>query len=112
QGEGRMIMPDLDYMLFGFGLLSGAVAAALFFAGLAWGMRLALRSARPVAVLLPSSALRIALLLGAGWWVAAQGVLALVGFALAFLTVRLVVTRAVLPAKGATDLRSIKGMTR
>ncbi|QIE54209.1 ATP synthase subunit AtpR [Pikeienuella piscinae] len=84
-----MMTPVLDFGLFGLGLLAGAMAAALFFAGLAWGMRLALRAARPVSVLLASAALRIALLLGVGWWVAAQGMAAGVGFALAFLAMRL-----------------------
>ncbi len=97
-----MMLQNLDYGLFGFGLVTGAAATALFFAGLAWGMRLALRSARPVTVLLPSAALRIALLIGAGWGVATQGLWAAAGFALAFLAVRLVVTSAVCPAKAAT----------
>ena len=97
-----MIMPDFDYSLFGFGVLTGAVAAALFFAGLAWGMVLALRFARPAAVLLPSAALRIALLIGAGFWVWGLGAVALAGFALAFLVVRLVVTSAVRPSREVT----------
>ena len=97
-----MMLQDFDYSLFGFGLVTGAAATALFLAGLAWGMRLALRSGRPVAVLLPSAALRIALLIGAGWWVAAQGLAAGAGFAVAFLAVRLVVTSAVSPTKGTT----------
>lgn len=97
-----MILPHLDYALFGLGLLAGVLAGALYFAGLAWGMRLALRAARPVAVLLPSAALRIALLLGAGFWISGLGALALAGFALAFLVVRLVVTRVALPAAEVT----------
>lgn len=93
-----MIFPDFDYMAFGFGLGAGVVASVLFFAGLAWGLRVALRRARPVAVLLPSAALRIALLIGAGLWVSRLGTVAVLGFALAFVLVRLVMTRAMLPA--------------
>ena len=106
-----MIMPDLDYILFGFGLSTGAIAAALFFAGLAGGMHLALRYARPVPVLLLSATLRIALLIGAGWWVSRSGAAAAVGFALAFLAVRLLVTRSMLPSKEATDLASARKST-
>ncbi|WP_108484325.1 ATP synthase subunit I [Oceaniglobus ichthyenteri] len=96
------MLASFDFPLFGFGLLAGALAAALFFAGLAWGMRLALRAPRPVAVLLPSAALRIALLLGAGWWVATWGVAAILGFALAFMVVRLILLTALQPKKEAT----------
>lgn len=81
-------MTVIDWTLMGFGALAGAIASALFFAGLAWGMRLALRTGRPTPVLLVSAAIRIALLLGAGTLVAAQGTWALAGFALAFLGMR------------------------
>ncbi|SMX48844.1 ATP synthase subunit I [Maliponia aquimaris] len=81
-------MIAVDWMGLGFGALAGAVASGLFFAGLAWGMRLALRSARPTQVLLISGALRIAALLGAGWLVAELGAWELAGFALAFLPIR------------------------
>ncbi|WP_323035780.1 ATP synthase subunit I [Pararhodobacter sp.] len=81
-------MSTLDWTWLGLGALAGAVASVLFFAGLAWGMRLALRTARPTPVLLLSAAIRIALLLGAGWLIAAQGPWALAGFALAFLAAR------------------------
>lgn len=90
-------MVNLDTGTFVFGLLAGLPAAALFFAGLAWGMRLALGRARPVEMLLASAALRIALLIGAGWVVAGQGVAAALGFALAFLVVRFLATRLVVP---------------
>jgi len=106
-----MIMPDFDYGLLLFGLLTGGIAAALFFAGLALGMRLALRAVRPVAVLLPSAALRIALLIGAGWWVAGQGAVAAVGFVIAFFVVRLVLLSALRPGKTATSLRPDVGVT-
>jgi F1F0 ATPase subunit 2 len=88
-----MMLPALDYGMIALGLGAGALAGALYFAGLAFGLRLALRRARPVAVLLPSAAVRIALLLAAGAWIAGLGLAALAGFALGFLAVRLVVTR-------------------
>ena len=106
-----MIIANFDYTLFGFGLLVGAVATAIFFAGLAWGMRLALHTARPVAVLLPSAAIRIALLLGAGFWVSQLGAVALAGFALAFLVVRFIVTSAMRLPKGSTVTLSTKEVT-
>ena len=81
-------MIAIDWAMLGLGALTGAIAAALLLAGLALGMRLALGSSHPTPVLLLSSALRIAALLGVGWLVALQGVTALAGFALAFLLVR------------------------
>lgn len=84
------MMPEIDWIMFVLGLLGGVVAAALFFGGLALGVRLALRRARPMAVLLPSAAIRIALLLVVGWWVAGQGGAAFAGFVIAFLVARFV----------------------
>lgn len=78
----------IDWNLFALGAVAGAITAALFFAGLAWGMRLALRSTRTSSVLLLSAVLRIAALLGVGWLVAQNGAAALAGFALAFVAVR------------------------
>ena len=91
------MMIEIDWATFAFGALAGLAAGALFFAGLAFGMRLALRRARPMSVLLPSAALRIALLLGAGWWVAGQGGAALAGFALAFVALRFVLLATIRP---------------
>jgi F1F0 ATPase subunit 2 len=81
-------MMAIDWTMLGLGALAGALASALFFAGLAWGMRLALRSRRPMPVLLLSGAIRISALLAVGWLVAEQGAASLAGFALAFLVVR------------------------
>lgn len=81
-------MNVIDWALLGSGAAAGAVASSLFFAGLAWGMRLALRSGRSTLVLLVSASIRIALLLGVGTLVAAQGALALAGFAVAFMVMR------------------------
>ncbi|EPX78228.1 F0F1 ATP synthase subunit A [Litoreibacter arenae] len=96
-----MSMIAIDWTLFGFGALAGTFAAALFFAGLAFGMRLALRTARPTSVLLLSAALRIAALLGLVWWMTTQGLAALAGFALAFLVTRFVVLAFARPPKEA-----------
>ena len=85
-------MIGIDWGLFGIGVGAGLVAGALFFAGLALGMRLALRSRHAAVVLLSSSALRILVLLGLGWLVAAQGAVTLVGFAVAFLVARFAAT--------------------
>lgn len=93
-------MMNIDWNLFAIGLATGSVAAALFFACLGWGMQLSLRTARPVAVLLSSSVLRIALLLIAGWCVATLGAAAAIGFALAFFTFRLVLVAMLRTAKG------------
>lgn len=94
-------MNAIDWTLLGSGAVAGGVASALFFAGLAWGMRLALRARRPTAVLLLSAAIRIALLLGAGALVAAQGATALAGFAVAFLVMRFAILAIV--RRPATD---------
>lgn len=91
-------MIALDWTTFGLGAGFGLVIGAVFFAGLAYGMRFALRQARPLPVLLLSAAVRIAMLLAVGWWVAAQGAVALAGFALAFLVLRIGVSTFVRPA--------------
>jgi F1F0 ATPase subunit 2 len=70
------------------GLAMGVVAGALFFAGLAAGLRVALGAARPGAVLLVSAALRIALLLGAGWAAAQMGAAVALSFAAGFIMIR------------------------
>ena len=73
------------------GMLAGGVFAALFFAGLAWGMKLALRRTNPIAILLPSAVLRIAVVIAGGWAVAVWvGTVAAVSFAVAFIVFRTV----------------------
>ncbi len=94
---------DIDWTAFALGMLIGSTVGAAYFAGLAWGVRLALRGARPMAVLLPSAAIRIALLLAAGWGAAQLGVAALIGFALAFLALRFFLVAAVRPKDIAGD---------
>lgn len=100
-----MIDVDLGSLLGGLG--TGAAASALFFAGLAWGLRRALRARRPAPWLLLSFLLRAALLLGAALWLsrwAAAPLWAWLGFALAFFGVRALAlrrARAGLPAAAA-----------
>lgn len=91
---------SIDWPLLAFGLLGGAVAGALFFVGLAWGMRAALCSPRPVVILLPSAALRIGLLLAAGAWVAGLGTAALLGFMAGFFLFRVGMIVALRPTPG------------
>jgi len=81
-------MIDIDWSILGLGTLAGAMAGVLFFAGLALGLHLALRSASPTPVLLLSSVLRIATLLSIGWLVAQSGPVALSGFVLTFVAMR------------------------
>ncbi len=82
------MMGSIDWTAFALGLLAGTGAGALYFAGLAWGMRLALSRGRAGWVLLLSAAIRIALLLATGWATAQLGFAALVGFGAAFLLLR------------------------
>jgi hypothetical protein len=92
-------MTALDWTALGLGGGLGFLSAAVFFAGLAWGMRIALRQARPAPVLALSAVVRIAALLATGWWVAGQGASALAGFALAFMAARLAVVSWARPAR-------------
>ncbi|KIQ96272.1 ATP synthase subunit I [Lysobacter sp. A03] len=82
-------MNGIDWGAFGLGTVAGAIAGTIFFAGLAFGLRLALRGSRPMPVLALSALLRITALLAAGWLVArAGGAAALAGYALGFLATR------------------------
>ena len=81
-------MTEIDWGALMFGLVVGTGVSALFFAGLAFGMRIALRAARPTAILLLSASLRIALLLAVGWFVVQTGGWAFFGYAVSFLLVR------------------------
>ncbi len=83
-------MTSIAWGAFGIGALAGAAVGTLFFVGLALGMRLALRSVHATPILLFSGALRIGVLLVVGWRVAQSGSAALVGFILAFVTLRFV----------------------
>ena len=85
-------MMTIDWSILGLGALAGTMVGIVFFAGLALGMHLALRSAHPVPVLLLSSVLRITAFLSIGWLVAQSGPVALTGFVLGFVAVRFAAT--------------------
>lgn len=89
---------DWESVLLGVSL--GVPVSVLFFAGLAWSVRQAMRSTRPGALLLLSFVCRMTMLLGVGFWLTTGGDNAwpLAGYALAFFLVRLIV---VLWAKSA-----------
>jgi hypothetical protein len=94
----------VDWTAIVLGLAIGTVMSAVYFVGLAVGMRLALRTQSPIRILSVSAMLRIAALLGVGWVVVVQGgPWAALGYAIAFLAVRIVATifaRIDEPARG------------
>lgn len=90
-------MSGIDWQTLMFGLAAGAVASTVFFGGLAFGMRLALRRTRTSAILLLSAVLRITLLLGVGWFVARSGNWAFLGYVASFLLVRLIAVSVARP---------------
>ncbi|MCY0096777.1 ATP synthase subunit I [Hoeflea ulvae] len=86
-----MIEIDWTAAMLGFGI--GTVTGAIFFLGLAVGIRRALRTGSPVIVLSLSAAIRLAGFLGIGWIVVSQsGPWACLGYGIAFLVVRFVAT--------------------
>lgn len=98
-------MMVVDWTALLLGLAAGAVMGAVFFLGLALGMRLALRSRNTIGLLSLSAVLRIAALLLAGWLIVAHGgPWAFAGYGLAFLAARFIATtlaRVDAPAEGA-----------
>ncbi|MCK9540042.1 ATP synthase subunit I [Dokdonella sp.] len=99
-------MNAIAWSAFGLGALAGLVAGGLFFAGLAFGLRLALGRPRPMPVLALSALLRIAALLAVGWLVSlAGGAAALAGYALAFLATRLAAVALARPAPPRRDTK-------
>lgn len=88
-------MPGIDWSMLGLGFAGGMLGGALFFGGLALGIRLSLGRRHATTLLLTSAAVRIVLLLGIGTAVAAQGNPAIAGFAVAFVLVRFIVVTAV-----------------
>lgn len=94
------------------GLAAGLPASALFFAGLAWGVRRALCSRWPAAVLLLSFGCRAALLLGLALWLgrrSAQPLWTLGGYVLAFLLVRTLALRRARAGAPGTQARKEAG---
>jgi hypothetical protein len=95
-------MTGLDWTALGLGLGIGMVFSAIFLAGLAYGIRLALRQNRPGRILLASGALRVALLLAAGWAIATHlGPAGALGYAAAFLVLRTLVVGRIRAGLGA-----------
>lgn len=91
---------DASAVLLGLGI--GALASMAYFAGLGFGIRVALGGARPFRLLILSAALRIAALLGVGWLVGGLGgAWSLLGYAAAFLVMRFVVTTFARPPLAA-----------
>lgn len=83
-------MSWLDGYALGVGALLGGCVGALYFAGLAFGIRIALHAPRPTTVLLLSALVRMALLLGVGAFVLKANHSAFAGYCLAFLALRLI----------------------
>lgn len=99
-------MTPIDWIAVMLGLAIGTAMSAAFFAGLVFGMRLALRSTKPATLLMVSAAVRITGLLSVGWLVVEQGgPWTLLGYATAFLLVRFVaitIARVGAPAGGSS----------
>lgn len=86
-----MIIVDWNAVM--LGLAVGTAIGAVFFIGLAFGMRLALQIQNPMGILAFSAALRIVALLGVGWVVMVLGgPWAALGYATAFIVARFVAT--------------------
>jgi len=99
-------MIPFDWAALMLGLAIGAATSVVFFAGLRLGVRMAMRSSKPVGLLVLSSIVRIAALLGIGWLIAEQGgPWPLLGYAAAFVFVRFIaitIARVNAPSRGAT----------
>jgi hypothetical protein len=78
----------MDWISLVMGAGLGMAAGGLFFGALALNVRTACRARQPGALLLAGAAVRIALLLLAGWGAAQVGALSGVGFAAGFLAAR------------------------
>lgn len=85
-----MIDLSVTDALLGLGL--GALGGVLFFAGLALGIRLALKGRAPGLMLLASTAIRLAMLLGLAWLAVGQGLVSALCFLAAFMIVRTAAT--------------------
>ncbi len=72
------------------GLAAGLLVSPVFFLGLKWGMHVALRSSKPMAVILFSAICRISLLIWIGYGITAHvgNVWPAVGYAVGFLLIR------------------------
>ena len=97
-------MTGIDWHALMLGLAVGTGVSALFFVGLAFGMRMALWAPRPTAILLLSASLRIALLLAVGWFVIQLGGWAFLGYATSFLIVRFIAITIAQPQLARGDI--------
>jgi F1F0 ATPase subunit 2 len=104
-------MTEFDTRAVLLGLALGLPASALYFAGLAWGLRRALQARRPALELLLSFMARAALLLGLALWLVqqVQPLWALGAYALAFVLVRTVAVRRARAGIGALRQREGQG---
>ncbi len=82
-------MTSVDWNAVMLGLLVGVAMSVVFFTGLGFGVRMALRAEQPIRILMLSSVVRIAVLLSVGWAVVDKvGPWAVLGYGGAFLAVR------------------------
>ncbi len=104
-------MADIPWRAVLTGLGLGAVVSGVFFAGLAWSLRHALRARRPALVLIASFLLRAGLLLGGGWWLMQHGhpTWSLLAYALAFFIVRAVALQRARRGSAAPPPSPLKG---
>lgn len=95
-------MIEFDARALLIGLALGLPASALYFGGLAWGLRRALKSRAPGALLLLSFLVRAALLLGLALWAVRLGppLWLLAGYLAAFVLVRQLAVRRARAAAG------------
>ena len=101
-----MMVVSVDWSLLGLGALVGGLIGGVFFAGLALGVRTAMRSDRALTILTVSATVRILACVGAAWLVLVQlGPWGFAGFGAAFVLSRRVATsfaRGRVPAEGAS----------
>lgn len=87
-------MTYVDWNALVLGLVIGIALSTAYFAGLGYGMRLALRAGQPAKILLFSSALRMSALLTVGWVVVSQaGPWAFWGYGVSFFVARMFAMR-------------------
>lgn len=88
-------MTDMPWLALAMGAGIGLVVSGLFFAGLAWTLARALRSAHPAPLLIASFLLRAALLIGVAVWLLQHdhALWAQVGYWLAFFVARTLAVR-------------------
>ena len=100
-----MMVVSVDWSLLGLGALVGVLIGGVFFAGLALGVRAAMRSDRALTILTASATVRILACVGAAWLVLMLlGPWGFAGFGAGFVLSRMVATsfaRGRVPAEGS-----------